>query len=136
MSSMSRTIETRSLDEVAVEELAAAAWQLVRRARAEGNTDELTWSQMVVVGRLGKNGPMTTADLARAESVKPQSMGATLAALEEQGLFALTKAGTAMRETRSKRKRAWLAEALSKLDASERRALRDAVAPMKRLANS
>ena len=32
-----------------------------------------------------RDGPATTADLARAEGVKPQSMGTTIAALEEMG---------------------------------------------------
>ncbi len=65
--------------EAAVEELLQATWQLLRRLRAESNTEGLSWSQTGVIGQLRKHGPMTTADLARAESVKPQSMGATLA---------------------------------------------------------
>jgi hypothetical protein len=65
--------------ETTVAELSLAIGQLLRRLRAESNPDELTWSQTVALARLEKAGPMTTADLARAESVKPQSMGATLA---------------------------------------------------------
>ena len=41
-----------------------------------------------VLARLSKNGPATTAELARAESVKPQSMGTTVATnalLERKG---------------------------------------------------
>ncbi len=38
------------------------------------------------MARLAKDGPATTADLARAESMKPQSMGTTIAALEEMGI--------------------------------------------------
>ena len=41
---------------------------------------------MGVMRRLDTDGPATTADLARAEGVKPQSMGATIAALEEKGI--------------------------------------------------
>jgi DNA-binding MarR family transcriptional regulator len=136
--------------EAAIEELAQAAWHFVRRVRAEANDDELTWSQLSATGQLARNGAMTTAELARAESVKPQSMSATLAALEERGLverrrdptdgrqilFALTKVAVARRMERSRIKREWLATAFARLDASERRALIDAVAPLKRLANA
>ena len=38
------------------------------------------------MGRLDTHGPMTTAELARAEMVKPQSMGTLLAELEQDGL--------------------------------------------------
>jgi DNA-binding MarR family transcriptional regulator len=134
--------------ETRFEEFFAAAWQLVRRLRSEANDDGLTWSQLAALSRLRKQGPMTTAELARAESVKPQSMGATLAVLEEQGLvdrrphpsdgrqvlFAVTKAWIAQRETRNRRKRAWLKSALAQLEYDDRRALLDAIEPMRRLA--
>jgi DNA-binding MarR family transcriptional regulator len=136
--------------EVAVEELLQATGQLLRRLRSEASGDELTWSQTVVLGQLSKHGPTTTADLARSEAVKPQSMSATLGVLEEQGLverrphptdgrqifFALTKAGVATREARSRLKREWLSSAIEHLAPSELRALLGALEPMKRLANS
>ena len=71
--------------ETAVIELSLAIGQVLRRLRAESNPDGLTWSQTVAFSRLEGAGSMTTADLARAESVKPQSMGATLAELERRG---------------------------------------------------
>jgi DNA-binding MarR family transcriptional regulator len=133
-----------------VEELLQATGQLLRRLRAESSGDNLTWSQTAVLGQLGKHGPKTTADLARAEAVKPQSMSATLAALEDQGLverqphptdgrqilFGLTKSGVAAREARARLKRTWLSGAIAQLDASDLRTLLAAVEPMKRLANS
>jgi DNA-binding MarR family transcriptional regulator len=136
--------------EAAVEELLQATGQLLRRLRAESSGDNLTWSQTVVLSQLGKHGPMTTADLARSEAVKPQSMSATLAALEEQGLverqmhpsdgrqilFGLTKSGVAVRSARSRLKRRWLSSAVAQLTPSELRALLAAVETMKRLANS
>jgi DNA-binding MarR family transcriptional regulator len=136
--------------ELAVEELLQATGQLLRRLRAEASGDNLTWSQTVVMGQLSKHGPMTTADLARAEAVKPQSMSATLAVLEEQGLverqphpsdgrqvlFALTKAGVATRDARMRLKRKWLSSALAQLAPSEMNALLAAVQPISRLANS
>ena len=65
--------------ETAVTELSLAIGQLVRRLRMEANSSELTWSQTATLARLDKLGWMTTADHARAESVKPHRMGATLA---------------------------------------------------------
>lgn len=48
--------------------------------------DHLTLSQEAVIGHLTRGGAITTADLARAEGVRPQSMGLTVAALDELGL--------------------------------------------------
>ncbi len=133
--------------ETAATELSLAIGQVVRRLRAESNPDGLTWSQTVALSRLAKSGPMTTADLARAESVKPQSMGATLAELEREGLverephptdgrqvlFALTAKGVEARRKRSAAKQKWLLAAMARLDPSERRTLMSAVALIKRL---
>ena len=121
--------------ETTVAELSLAIGQLLRRLRAESNPDELTWSQTVALARLEKAGPMTTADLARAESVKPQSMGATLAELEREGLverrphptdgrqvlFALTAEGVEARRKRSAAKQKWLLAAMAKLDPANNR---------------
>ena len=49
---------------------------------------ELTASQRFALGRLSREGPLTVTALARAEGVRPQSMGATVAVLEAQGLVA------------------------------------------------
>jgi DNA-binding MarR family transcriptional regulator len=147
---MAKIAGAPSSPELAVEELLQATSQLLRRLRAEASGDNLTWSQTVVMGQLGKNGPTTTADLARAEAVKPQSMSATLAVLEELGLverqphptdgrqvlFALTKAGVATRDARMRLKRKWLSAALENLAPSELRAVLAAVEPLNRLANS
>ena len=75
----------RSLD-ADIADLVHAIGLLVRRVRAAAAVHELSWSEAVVMGRLAQDGPATTADLARAEAVRPQSMGATIAALEERGL--------------------------------------------------
>ncbi len=130
-----------------VTELSLAIGQILRRLRAESNPDGLTWSQTMALSRLEKTGPMTTADLARAESVKPQSMGATLAELERDGLverrphptdgrqvlFALTAEGVEARRKRSALKQKWLLAAMAKLDPAERQTLMSAVALIKRL---
>lgn len=102
------------------------------------------------MARLAKDGPATIADLARAESVKPQSMGATIAALEEMGLVerrphptdgrqlntALTAKGMAVQKSAKDAKRTWLAQAMAKLDEKERKTLFAAGRIMKRLAES
>ena len=133
--------------ETAVTELSLAIGQLLRRLRAESNPDELTWSQTVALSRLERAGSMTTADLARAESVKPQSMGATLAELEREGLverqphptdgrqvlFSLTDEGVEARQKRSAAKQTWLLAAMARLDADEQQTLMSAAALIKRL---
>jgi len=135
-----------SLETVA-SELSLAIGQLLRRLRAESNPDKLTWSQTVALARLEKAGSTTTADLARAEAVKPQSMGATLAELEREGLverrphptdgrqvlFALTAEGVEARRKRSAAKQKWLLAALANLDSGERQTLMAAVVLIKHL---
>ena len=51
-----------------------------------GQAEDLTSSQKSVLIRLEREGPATVSTLARAESVRPQSLGATVAALETAGL--------------------------------------------------
>jgi DNA-binding MarR family transcriptional regulator len=133
-----------------VEELLRSTGQLIRRLRTETTPGELTWSQIAALARLDQLGPMTTADLARVEGVKPQSMGATLAGLERdalvarephptdgrQALYDLTQRGREVREQRKLLKRAWLSAAMAELDDDEKRALTAAVKVMGRLANA
>ena len=47
--------------------------------------DQLTPSQLSVLSRLEREGASTLSTLAAAERVRPQSMAATLGALDEQG---------------------------------------------------
>jgi DNA-binding MarR family transcriptional regulator len=61
---------------------------LLRRMRQIPTSDELTLSESAALARLDRGGPATAAALARAEQISPQSMGATLAALETRGLIA------------------------------------------------
>jgi DNA-binding MarR family transcriptional regulator len=55
----------------------------VRQAQAEG---ELTMPETSALARLDRGGPTTATQLARLEQISPQSMGATLGALEARGL--------------------------------------------------
>jgi DNA-binding MarR family transcriptional regulator len=147
---MNKVLDAPAVAETAVAELSLATGKLVRRLRAEGNPDELSWSQTATLARLDKVGWMTTADLARVEFVKPQSMGTTLADLEQAGLvqrrphptdgrqvlFGLTQEGTEARRQRKLAKREWLLVAMAKLDPAEQQSLISAAALIKRLAES
>jgi DNA-binding MarR family transcriptional regulator len=55
----------------------------LRRAQADG---ELTLPETSALARLDRCGPTTAAALAKVEQISPQSMGATLSALEARGL--------------------------------------------------
>jgi DNA-binding MarR family transcriptional regulator len=55
----------------------------LRQARPEG---ELTTPESAALARLDRGGPTTSSALAKLEQISPQSMGATLGALEARGL--------------------------------------------------
>lgn len=61
--------------------------RLRRRMRELAGIEDLTPSQTAVMTRLDRDGAATTSELAAAERVRPQSMAATLAALEERGII-------------------------------------------------
>jgi DNA-binding MarR family transcriptional regulator len=123
---------------------------LLRRVRGEAGGEGLSWSQAAALARLDRTGAMTTAELARAEMVKPQSMGSLLAELEQEGLvqrqphptdgrqilFSLTAAGTEARRQRHAAKLAWLTAEIDRLDADAQRTLRAAIALVRRLGES
>jgi DNA-binding MarR family transcriptional regulator len=123
--------------EDAVADLTQTIGLLVRRVRAAAASHGLSLTESAVLGRLDREGPATTAELARAEHVKPQSMGTTVAALEEMGLVTrkphptdgrqvnieLTVKGAAIRKSTRDAKRTWLAEAIRRLDETERETL-------------
>src|SRR5271168_3122460 len=71
-------------------ELRVLIGRLRRRLREQMHLGDLTWSQVSVLAHLDREGPSTVTTLARAEGVRPQSMGATVAALEEAGLVSGT----------------------------------------------
>ena len=67
-------------------ELHALSGRLKRRLREQASAGDLTPSQGAVLRHLSQKGPTTVSALARMEGVRPQSMGATVAGLEELGL--------------------------------------------------
>jgi len=130
------------------EELHQVIRQFVRRLRAEGAQHKLGWSQLGAMARLETGGPTTIAALARLEGVKPQSMGATVGALEKAGFVQrrpdrsdrrraviwLTRAGQKIRTDGARAKRKWLAGAIEGgLDSAERKKLREAVSLLRSL---
>jgi DNA-binding MarR family transcriptional regulator len=59
---------------------------LLRRLRQVPAEGELTLPESAALTRLHRGGPATSTALAKLEQISPQSMGATLAALEAHGL--------------------------------------------------
>ena len=106
----------------------------LRRTTLVGKVDVVTASQSAVLGRLVRDGATTTAELARAEGVRPQSMGATVQALEDLGLVVrsqdptdgrrtiveATDAGRTAREESHRSRTRLLAERLAALDPDDR----------------
>lgn len=131
--------------------LASVVGRLLRRLRSSSSENLLTPTQRSVLARLEDAGPATTADLARSEFVRPQSMRLTLGGLEEQGLVertpdpvdgrksvvSVTDTGrTTLARVRAA-KRDWLAEAVaSELDGAERRTVAEAAGLIERLVGS
>jgi DNA-binding MarR family transcriptional regulator len=66
-------------------DLRVVVQQLSRRLREQTSVGDFTRSQESVLIRLERDGPATMTALARAEGVRPQSMGVTVATLLEAG---------------------------------------------------
>ena len=138
------------VDSQLASELRVALMRLARRLRAERPNNDVTLSQISVLGVLERHGPANLAELSARERVQPPSMRRTTAALEERGLitrgcdpadrrhvvFELSSAGQDLLREDRRRREAWLAEQLASLTEQERAVLR-AVAPLlDRLARS
>jgi DNA-binding MarR family transcriptional regulator len=141
------TAPERSPSELAAD-LRVVLGQLIRRLRAERTGIPL--GQITVLGRLERGGPAGISGLAVAERVRPQSMAATVAALEAAGLVArradpgdgrralieLTAPGRGALVADRRRGEDWLADAIARdLSARERRVLAEATALLARLAD-
>jgi DNA-binding MarR family transcriptional regulator len=68
------------------QDIRGLAGKLKRRLREQSDAGDLTPSQTAVLLRLEKHGPATTSSLARAEGMRPQSMGTVIDALQNAGL--------------------------------------------------
>jgi DNA-binding MarR family transcriptional regulator len=71
---------------VLAEDIRSVAGKMKRRLREQSDIGDLTPSQTSVLVRLDKVGPATSSSLARAEGMRPQSMGTLIASLQAAGL--------------------------------------------------
>jgi len=115
-----------NVDQVAAA-LRVSVGLLVRGMRQIPVEGELTLSETSALARLDRGGPTTPGALAKQEQISPQSMGATLAALQARGLIqrapdpddgrravmSITDAGLALLRSRRNAKVQQLARALS-----------------------
>ncbi len=127
----------RKTFDASVTDFAHAVGLLIRHVRAAAASNELSWTESAVLGRLEREGAATTAELARAEGVKPQSMGTTVAALEELGLIvrsphptdgrqmilSLTAKGAEVRRNVRSQKHIWIEQAIARLDKQDQETL-------------
>jgi DNA-binding MarR family transcriptional regulator len=130
------------------EDLRLLIGRLKRRLREQGQRPDLPPSQIAVLLRLEKHGPATVSGLARSEGMRPQSMGAAIAALEAAGLvrgapdpddgrqtiMSLTDACRERLRTGRAARQDWLSRAIAaKLSAREQQELAASVKLLKRL---
>lgn len=128
-------------------ELRATFSLLKRRLRERATLGDLPPSQTDVLRQLGRHGPTTVSKLAREAGVRPQSMSATVAALEALGwvsgspdpndgrqtLIALTPPfRKALAKGRAARED-WLAEQIERLSAQDQAHLAAAAAILRRI---
>jgi DNA-binding MarR family transcriptional regulator len=129
-------------------DLRALVGKLKRRLREQASAGDFTPSQLAVLQRLERDGAATVSSLARAEGMRPQSMGTVVAALESAGLltgapdpddgrqtlWSLTDAfANGMRESRAARQD-WLARTIeARLSGVEQTELAHAVELLQRL---
>jgi DNA-binding MarR family transcriptional regulator len=131
--------------------LRVSVGMLLRRLRQVRPDDELTLPESSALARLDRTGPATPGALAKVEQISPQSMGATLGALEARGLIerhadpadgrrvVLSVTGAGLELLRNKRgaRTEQLAQALSAgFTAAELRQLAAAAPLLERLAQS
>lgn len=149
MVKQSHTSETLRLAALAGE-LRISLSKLVRRVREQAHPGDFTSAQKSVLLRLDRDGPATVSALARAESVRPQSMRITVAGLEATGavsgepdptdgrqtLISLTPDFRKTLNASRAAKEDWLFRALqTQLSPQEQDALADAVKLLQRLAD-
>ncbi|HTY50867.1 MAG TPA: hypothetical protein VMB48_14350 [Steroidobacteraceae bacterium] len=130
-------------------ELRVAISILIRRVREQTRAGDLTSAQKSVIVRLERDGPGTVSMLAKAESVRHQSMRVTVAGLQAMGvvsgapdpadgrqtLFNLTPAFVKTLRTSRAVKEDWLFRALqAQLSPREQDELGAAIRLLRRLA--
>jgi DNA-binding MarR family transcriptional regulator len=129
-------------------ELRTTLGQIKRKLRQHSGLSDFTSSQIAVILRLEKDGPATVSSLARAEGMRPQSMSAVIAPLEELGfvtgasdpndgrktLMSLTKACRKSIEDGRAARQDWLTQAIQrKLSPQEQKKVSAAIHLLARL---
>jgi DNA-binding MarR family transcriptional regulator len=120
------------------EDFAEAIGLIMKRIRSDApaGMKDFTWTQKAVLKHL-ENGPATSAELARLEQVKPQSMATVIAFLEEKGLIlrkphptdgrrvniSLSPKGKSFREKVRKAKSTWLSRTFEQLSHEEQQTI-------------
>jgi DNA-binding MarR family transcriptional regulator len=122
--------------------------RLRRRLHEAYDSQELSMSQVSVLSRLDKDGPASATELAAAERVRQQSVGAILAVLAARGLIerhpdpndgrrtlvSLTVAGEESVDDKRAASEEWLARTMQdRFTEAERQQLISAVALLERL---
>ncbi len=131
--------------------LRVAIGLLLRRMRQAQVAGELTLPESSALTRLDRGGPATASALAKLEQISPQSMGATLSALEARGLverqpdpadgrrvvLSVTESGLKVLRDKRNARVEQLAKALSAaFTAAELKQLMEAAPLLERLAQS
>jgi DNA-binding MarR family transcriptional regulator len=80
------TTETQADPAQVAAELKMVVGRISRRVRQAHTAGELTLSEVSVLARLDRRGPISPGTLAEEEGVRPQAMAATLAALGRRDL--------------------------------------------------
>ena len=123
--------------DAAINEFTHSIGMLVRRARAAAASEELSWSESSVLKRLARAGAATTAELARLEGMRPQSMRTIVASLEKMRMvkrrphatdgrqvnLELTARGAAAQKSSGEARQGWLTRTFEGLTAEERETL-------------
>lgn len=145
---MVRASQSESLVALAGE-LRGVLGKLIRRLREQSNHEDSTSSQKSVLLRLEREGSATVSELARAESVRPQSMRITVAGLAALGavkgrpdpadarktIFSLTAGFLKVLHSNRAAKEDWLYRAMeAQLLPQEQQVLADAAKLLQRVA--
>jgi DNA-binding MarR family transcriptional regulator len=126
------------------EALVASLGAISRRLRQVRVVEDLAQPESIALSSLARNGPATSAELARIENVRPQSMHATVTSLVRRGLVSrapdpadgrrmvleLTAAGRAKARDKRSARSAQIATVLASDFTAEERATLLAAAPL------
>jgi DNA-binding MarR family transcriptional regulator len=143
---MSTPTSQRQADVDLVARLRVTAMRLARRIRRESG-DDITPSQLAILGTVERYGPLTLGAIAEAEGVQPPTVTRVVGWLEDEKLVKLspstedkrakvatiTAKGTKRLERIRSNRNAWLACRLDELTPEDRVALQQALPVLEKL---